>query len=92
MRRSDDGGVTFTEIMGPATGGWLEPNCDGPLVARGDKVFIACPDGVYRSDDKGQNWRPASGSPATGAITGSAAQIFVDSLRPRWARAATSTL
>jgi len=78
IRRSDDGGATFTEIMGPATGGWVEPNCDGPLVARGDEVFIACPDGVYRSDDKGQNWRPASGSPAAGAITGSAAQIFVD--------------
>jgi hypothetical protein len=78
IRRSDDGGATFTEIMGPATGGWVEPNCDGPLVARGDKVFLACPDGVYRSDDKGQSWRPASGSRATGAITGCAAQIFVD--------------
>lgn len=78
VRRSDDGGVTFTEILGPATAGWREPNCDGPLVARGDKVFLACPDGVYRSDDKGQRWRPASGSFATGAITGSAAHIFVD--------------
>ena len=26
-------------------------------------MFAACPDGVYRSDDKGQSWRPASGSP-----------------------------
>ncbi|HMF41980.1 MAG TPA: hypothetical protein VKQ32_15000 [Polyangia bacterium] len=78
MRRSDDGGVTFTALMGPTTAGWLEPNCDGPLVARGDEVFLACPDGVYRSIDKGQSWQPASGSPETGAITGGAAQIFVD--------------
>ncbi|HEY7374168.1 MAG TPA: sialidase family protein, partial [Polyangia bacterium] len=78
MWRSDDAGVTLTEIVRPTAAGWVEPNCDGPLAARGDQVFAACADGVYRSDDKGQTWRRASGSPATGPITGAAAGIFVD--------------
>ena len=78
MWRSDDAGVTMTEIVRPTTAGWFEPNCDGPLAARGNQVFAACPDGVYRSDDKGQSWRRASGSPATGPITGAAVAIFVD--------------
>src|SRR4029079_678560 len=45
--RSDDGGATFALVHRPTTTGAFEPNCNGPYVARGDKLFAACPDGVY---------------------------------------------
>ncbi len=81
--RSDDGGSTFTPIACPTTVGASGPDCSGsqvtgPYVARGDKLFAGRVDGVYRSDDKGQHWQPASGSPATGAIAGAAVWLFVD--------------
>src|SRR6185503_14217963 len=51
IARSDDGGATFTLINRPTTTGSTQPDCSGPYAARGDKIFAACPDGVYRSDD-----------------------------------------
>lgn len=78
LARSDDGGATWTPIYRPTTAEFFEPNCDGPFVARGAALYAACIDGVYRSDDKGAHWTPASGTPATGAITGPVAVFAVD--------------
>ena len=76
--RSDDGGATFTEVYQPTTTGSFEPNCNGPYAVRGDKIFAACRNGVYRSLDKGAHWQAASGSPAGGPITGFAWNLQVD--------------
>jgi len=78
IARSDDGGATFMLIQRPPTLGASEPSCGGPYTARGDKLFAACSDGVYKSYDRGQHWQAASGSPATGAITGFVYGMFVD--------------
>jgi hypothetical protein len=78
IARSDDGGATFNLVHRPTTTGAYEPNCNGPFVARGDKLFAACSNGVYRSSDKAQHWQAASGSPNTGAITGRGGMLLVD--------------
>ncbi len=76
--RSDDGGSTLHPIPEPAAAIPVVYDCGGPYVARGDKVFAGCRDGVYRSDDKGEHWQLANGSAAAGALTGAATRIFVD--------------
>ncbi|MDP8999587.1 MAG: glycoside hydrolase, partial [Myxococcota bacterium] len=77
--RSDDGGATFVSVNVPTTGGAFQPNCFfGAFAARGNQLFAACIDGVYRSDDKGQHWQAASGSPAIGTITGPVLSMLVD--------------
>ncbi|HXN32940.1 MAG TPA: hypothetical protein VN894_13815, partial [Polyangiaceae bacterium] len=79
IARSDDGGATFVSVNVPTTNGAFQPNCFfGAFAARANQLFAACPDGVYRSDDKGQHWQAASGSPATGTITGSVVNMAVD--------------
>jgi len=78
IARSDDGGASFSLIFKPTTTGSYQPSCGGPFRARGDKLFAACPDGVYRSADRGQHWQPASGSPGTGPITGYVYRMLVD--------------
>ena len=82
IERSDDGGATFKTLFSPTTTGWFEPYCNGPYAvpyaARGAKLFAACLDGVYQFDDTEQRWRSASGSPATGPITGAAPLMVVD--------------
>jgi photosystem II stability/assembly factor-like uncharacterized protein len=77
IARSDDGGASFTPLARPTMSGTFEPNCSGPYMARGDRLFAGCRDGVYRSNDRGQHWQPLSGSTA-GRITGSANLIFTD--------------
>jgi hypothetical protein len=79
IARSDDGGATFVSVNVPTTAGAFQPNCFfGSYVARGNQLLAACLDGVYRSDDKGQHWQAANGSPATGTITGSVLNMAVD--------------
>jgi photosystem II stability/assembly factor-like uncharacterized protein len=68
--RSDDGGQTWVEVFRPTTRESFAPDCNGGFVARGDKLFAACQDGVYRSDDRGARWNWAGGSPSVGAIVG----------------------
>jgi hypothetical protein len=78
MAGSDDGGATWTPVQRPTTREAFQPDCGGPLLARGSKLYAACNDGVYRSDDRGGHWSWAGGSPATGAITGYAGGAMVD--------------
>ena len=84
VERSDDGGSTFTPIACPTAADGSTPDCFGtnqtfgPFVARGDELLAASRTGVYRSHDEGQTWQLASGSVASGAITGPIQRIFVD--------------
>jgi hypothetical protein len=78
LARSDDGGATFTNIFPPTTTDAFQPNCSGPYALRGDQIYAACPNGVYRSSDKGAHWQAASGSPTAGAIMGGVYRLFVD--------------
>jgi photosystem II stability/assembly factor-like uncharacterized protein len=78
IERSDDGGATWSMVFRPTTQESFAPDCDGPFLARGSKLFAACRDGVYRSDDRGAHWVWAVGSAANGAITGSAWMALAD--------------
>jgi hypothetical protein len=71
--RSDDGGQTWTPGTWPTS-----LTCGFPFATQGDKVFAPCNDGVYRSDDEAATWNAASGSAATGAISGNASSVVVD--------------
>jgi photosystem II stability/assembly factor-like uncharacterized protein len=73
LLRSDDGGTTWATVT------WPPASCAIPFAARGDKAFAACVGGVYRSNDKAATWTAASGSAATGAISGPVSGVMVDS-------------
>lgn len=63
VKRSDDGGVSWTDVLGFGTGPFSAPNCDYvDLVVTPLGIFYATlssdgPDrGIYRSDDGGLTW------------------------------------
>jgi photosystem II stability/assembly factor-like uncharacterized protein len=65
--RSTNGGSTFTNINTPASGAWLSPWCQDPVVA---KTLYAGTDKVYKSIDQGTTWVAISGAlPGTGKLT-----------------------
>lgn len=63
IKRSDDGGTTWTEVLGFTTGGLGDPACNyADLVSTTNGVFYASlssdgpSKGIYRSDDGGLSW------------------------------------
>ena len=73
LLRSDDAGQTWTPASWPPSQSFTFP-----FATQGDQLFAPCIDGVYRSADKAVTWTPASGSAATGAISGNAANMLAD--------------
>jgi photosystem II stability/assembly factor-like uncharacterized protein len=59
LYRSTNGGAAFTNISTPASGAWLTPWCQDPMVA---KTIYAGTDKVYKSVDQGTTWAPVSGA------------------------------
>lgn len=78
LARSDDGGTTWVDLPGPLGADSRPLSCLPDVAVKGTKVFMGCSNGVHRSDDAGATWTAATGSRATGAITGPWGKLAVD--------------